>query len=270
MLFSYYLLLNLGIVAIAWFKAWRVLNLVGFLFTFFIGLAWGVRFYPPELFDTTEPFLIAFFLMYVSWRSSSRGAGAEPGAYVDGMIVFGVPIAAFGLQAGLIRDTEFGLAFLRRRRAVYLALALALRARPAMRLLAESFLALGVVFATLAIPLALDARWTSAAWALEGAAVVWVGMRQERRLARAFGILLQSRGRSRSSTATAGAFGIPLLDPPFVGALLLSIAGLWSYRLLANAGERVSKFEQGLVPFGFAWGLAWWLFAANHEIHACR
>jgi len=36
-----------------------------------------------------------------------------------------------------------------------------------------------VLFATLAIPLAFDARWTSAAWALEGAAAVWVGLRQQ-------------------------------------------------------------------------------------------
>jgi uncharacterized membrane protein len=41
MLFSYYLLLNLGILVIAWYKAWRALNLTGFLFTFFIGVAWG-------------------------------------------------------------------------------------------------------------------------------------------------------------------------------------------------------------------------------------
>ncbi|WP_186161141.1 DUF2339 domain-containing protein, partial [Burkholderia gladioli] len=33
-LFSYYALLNAGIFAIAWFKAWRPLNLLGFVFTF--------------------------------------------------------------------------------------------------------------------------------------------------------------------------------------------------------------------------------------------
>src|SRR6267378_2811744 len=48
-LFSYYLVLNLGIFAIAWRKAWRVLNLVGFGFTFVIGTLWGVTSYRPEL-----------------------------------------------------------------------------------------------------------------------------------------------------------------------------------------------------------------------------
>lgn len=41
MLFSYYLLLNAGILAIALFKAWRMLNFVGFFFTFGIALALG-------------------------------------------------------------------------------------------------------------------------------------------------------------------------------------------------------------------------------------
>ena len=41
-LFSYYAVLNAAIFAIAWWKSWRVLNLLGFVFTFGIGGAWGV------------------------------------------------------------------------------------------------------------------------------------------------------------------------------------------------------------------------------------
>ncbi len=65
-LFSYFILLNAGILAIAWFKAWRLLNLIGFVGTFGIGFAWGLRSYAPELFWSTEPFLILFFLMYLA------------------------------------------------------------------------------------------------------------------------------------------------------------------------------------------------------------
>jgi len=43
----------------------------------------------------------------------------------------------------------------------------------------------------LAVPLAFDGRWTAAAWALEGAAIVWIGVRQNKLLARGFGIFLQ-------------------------------------------------------------------------------
>jgi uncharacterized membrane protein len=65
-LFSYFALLNAGILAIAWFKAWRLLNLIGFVGTFGIGFAWGLRSYTPELLWSTEPFLIVFFLMYLA------------------------------------------------------------------------------------------------------------------------------------------------------------------------------------------------------------
>ncbi|MFT5085133.1 MAG: hypothetical protein ACI9Y1_003191 [Lentisphaeria bacterium] len=40
-LFSYYAILNSAIFAVAWLKSWRLLNLIGFVFTFAIGLAWG-------------------------------------------------------------------------------------------------------------------------------------------------------------------------------------------------------------------------------------
>ena len=65
-LFSYFALLNTVILGIAWFKAWRPLNLIGFFGTFLIGLAWGLRSYQPEHYGSTQPFLILFFLMFVA------------------------------------------------------------------------------------------------------------------------------------------------------------------------------------------------------------
>ena len=273
MLFSYYLVLNLGIAAIAFHKAWRALNVLGFLFTFFIGLAWGLKYYRPEHFDTTEPFLVAFFLLYVAIAVLfARRQAPSLRHYVDGTIVFGAPLAAFGLQAALVRGMEFALAFSSvALAAFYVVLAALLQRtrRESYSLLAEAFLALGVVFATAAIPLALDARWTSAAWALEGAAIVWVGLRQGRTLARAFGLLLQLlAGLAFLESYRRMPEAIPLVDAPFVGALLLALAGLWTHRLLAGARESVTSAERSLIPFAFAWGIAWWIFAGHHEIVA--
>ncbi len=64
-LFSYYAFLNAGIFGIARFKAWRILNWLGFVFTFVIASLWGHESYRPEYFSTTEPFLVLFFLFYV-------------------------------------------------------------------------------------------------------------------------------------------------------------------------------------------------------------
>jgi len=103
-LFSYYALLNTGILAIAWYRSWRELNLLGFVFTFVIASAWGYHYYRPEHFATTEPFLILFFLMYalIAVLFATRQPPQLRG-YVDGSLVFGVPIVAFALQAALVR-----------------------------------------------------------------------------------------------------------------------------------------------------------------------
>ena len=65
-----------------------------------------------------------------------------------------------------------------------------MRSRPRLALTFDASLAIGTVFLTLVIPFALDARSTAGAWALEGAGLVWLGLRQSRGIARAFGYAL--------------------------------------------------------------------------------
>ena len=198
-LFSYYLLLNAGVLAIAFKRSWRALNLVGLGFTFVIGTAWGVLRYQGLLYSSSQFFLIAFFLFYVAIAVLyARRQPPNLKGLVDGTIVFGTPLMGFGLQYGLVKEFEYGLAFSALALGLFyatLAMLLWQRVRQhadsAYRLLVESFLALAVVFGTLTIPLALDGRWTSAAWALEGAGIVWVGLRQKRPLTWGFGLLVQ-------------------------------------------------------------------------------
>ena len=271
MLFSYYAVLNGGIFAVAWYKAWRPLNFLGFVFTFAIGLFWGSRFYRPELFESTEPFLILFFLFYVAIAVLyALRQAPQLKHYVEGTLIFGTPLVGFGLQAALVRDFEYGLAFSSLvLAAFYLVLAKVLytRQRENLRLLVESFLAIGVVFATLTIPLALDARWTSAFWALEGAAVLWAGIRQNRLLARLFGLLLQLiAGFAFFHGFYLAAAPYAILNSIFIGAVLMAGAGLLSNRMLSRDPQAVSKFENAVTPLLFVWGMGWWLFAGLREI----
>ena len=191
-LFSYYALLNAGVFAIALKRAWRVLNVLSFGFTFVVATTWGLLRYTPEHYLSTQLFLILFVLFYIGIAIAYCARQAPRlKHYVDGTLVFGTPLAAMGLQYGLVRHFEFGLAFSALLAGLtYTGLAVALWRRVGFRLLAEAFLALGIVFGTLAIPFALDGRWTSAAWALEGAGIVWVGLRQRQTLAWAFVLLV--------------------------------------------------------------------------------
>jgi len=275
-LFAYYALLNAGIFGIAWFKAWRLLNLLGFVCTFIVGTAWGVTRYRVEDFATTEPFLVLFFLFYVGIAVLyALRRSVEVRHYVDGTLVFGTPLVAAGLQQSLVRPYEFGMAISAlAMSALYLVLARVLWAqrREDLRLLCESFLALGVVFATLAVPLAVDGRLTSAVWALEGAAIVWVGVRQQRLPARAFGYILQLA--AGVAFAASGVLWVrhlpdaawPVANREFVGAVLVALGGLVSALVVHRGATQVHPNERALVPAIFAWGLLWWLFAGGNEI----
>ncbi|PHV30998.1 hypothetical protein CSQ94_24355 [Janthinobacterium sp. BJB312] len=192
-LFSYYALLNAGVFAIALKRAWRVLNVLSFGFTFVVATTWGLLRYTPEHYLSTQLFLILFVLFYIGIAIAYCARQAPRlKHYVDGTLVFGTPLAAMGLQYGLVRHFDLGLAFSALLAGLtYTGLAVALWRRNGFKLLAEAFLALGIVFGTLAIPFALDGRWTSAAWALEGAGIVWVGLRQRQTLAWVFGLLVQ-------------------------------------------------------------------------------
>lgn len=271
-LFSFYAVLNAGILGIAWYKAWRELNLVGFAFTFVIGLLWGAKYYRPELFNTTEPFLILFFAFYVAIAILfALRRAPQLTHYVDGTIVFGTPVMAFGLQLGLVRGMEFGAAWSALGVAaiyIFLALILNARRRDTLRLLVESFLALGVGFATLAVPLALDGQWTSAVWAVEGAAVLWAGVRQDRRLARIFGVLLQvAAGVAFLSGIDRYAVDTPVLNSVYLGSVMVSAAGLFCSYYLARNRQRVSDVEFVASQLLFAWGALWWLGGGLAEIH---
>src|SRR5690606_7818218 len=110
-LFSYYALLNAGIFAIAWVRPWRILNLLGFAFTWGIGTTWGVMDYSPAKFNSTEPFLVLFFVFYLLLPLLYARKMATPGsARIDGCLLFGTPLIAFSLQAGLLQGERMPLA----------------------------------------------------------------------------------------------------------------------------------------------------------------
>lgn len=246
-LFSYFIVLNAGILGIAWFKAWRLLNLIGFIGTFGIGLAWGLREYQPSMFWSTEPFLLVLFLMYLAIAVLT----ARRGDYLDGSIVFGPPLAAFGLQLALAGQFEFGPAFSALGLGlIYLLLARALwrQAPRSSPLLVEACLALGVIFASLAIPLALEARWTSLAWALEGAGIYWLAVQQKRLLARLFALFLQVAAGLffLADLGRLAGFDTLMAGVPLT-AILLGGCYLFSYSQLHRAPHAsVARWERRL------------------------
>lgn len=205
-LFSYLALLNTGIAAIARFKAWRPLNLTGFVCTFCIALFWGLKSYTPGHFSTTEPFLIYHWLLYTliaclfARRRLSEGGGdalppladnaplgdiighiAKHGIRVhilDHTLLFGTMAAAFALQCGITAHLTHGsgwsaVLFA----AVYGAAALVLRGSSGLAVLQQAFTACALLFATAAVPLFFNRGDTVSLWSLEAVLLYFFGLR---------------------------------------------------------------------------------------------
>lgn len=266
-LFSYFAVLNAAVFAIAWKKPWRALNLVGFLFTFVIGGLWGGKYYRPELFATVEPFLVLFFLFYVSIPVLYALAGRERNGKVDGTLLFGTPLLAFPMQVGLLEGDRMALAASAVAvAAIYAGLALWSLRNARLRTLAQSAAAMGVVFATLAIPLALSARWTSAAWALQGAGMVWLGLRQDRRLTRWSGLALLFLAGCAWIWSLLDGNRIDIADRFLINGHLLNLL-LLSFSHLAAAWLYERHRGARVVPaILFVIGLGWWFTLGAREI----
>jgi len=280
-LFAYFALLNVAILAIAWFKSWRGLNLVGFTFTFVLATLWGVDAYRPEHFATVEPFLILFFVFYVAIgllyaiRQPANRLGV-----VDGTLVFGTPIVAFLWQTPLVADIENGLGWTALGMGVFyllLAGALFLRGPAPFMLLREIYLALGMVFVMLAVPLTYATETTAAVWAIAGAGLVWSGLRQGRPFSTFLGGLVQlaAAGLILVYWVVAAIEWSPILGARMnsyaIGAGLVTLAALATAYLMLDAHRRgrvwlIRQDLQVLHIVTTLWGLGWWLLTGLHEL----
>ncbi len=271
-LFTYLTVLNLAILMIAWKKSWRPLNLLGFFATFSLAGLWGLGSYADQHYLVCQLFLAGTIAIYLAMALLyAHNTPGKLGSAADSTLLFGPALAGFGLQVALVKDVEYGSAFAALAfGAAYLGLtAFALRKRrDEMRLLTECLLAIGVGFVTLAIPLALDAKWTSAAWALEGAGAFWVGARQARWMPRLFGLGLQLvAALIVLTTLDSNVSTWPLGHNGFVGPVMVAVALLltawWLRRPLPHSGSRLAvRYARDEALLGKPWFLAGFGFAA--------
>ncbi len=267
-LFSWYAVLNLAVFGVAWHQHWPLLNRIGFLFTFVVGALWGVVSWSPEHYRSAQAFLLLFFALYVlipmlEARRSSRDA--PPG--VDVLLVFGLPLFVIPLQIGLLQGDQLAIAFSALAGAlIYLAGAALLLRRWQIRSLGQSHAVLAVGLATLAVPFAFSGPTITLIWALEGAALVWFGCIQDRRLVRLSGLLLQVAAAGVwlvAQTTSGHAPGTVVVNGVFIGGMALVVAGsvaAWQYHA---AGAR--PWQINLLA---GWTLALWAIAGMMELAA--
>lgn len=271
LLFAYFSLLNALVLGVGWVHAWRRLNIAGFVLTLVVGMSWAIELYRPAHYPLIQGFLIVFCVMY-SAASPLTALLRAPGwkGWGEGTLLFGTPLAGSVLQAALLGDDRYGLAFSALLAGVYyLGWWVALYRRMTMlatpiRLLERCHLAIAIAFLTLAVPLAFGAQVTSALWAVEGVAVLWFGVRQQRRVAQVFGSAMQLlAGLSFLAGVDELGHAQPVFNDLCLGGALIAAAGLAGARLL-------HALPKPLLPSALllGWALLWWFASAGREIDA--
>ncbi|MEP6504779.1 MAG: DUF2339 domain-containing protein, partial [Betaproteobacteria bacterium] len=283
-LMSYMAILDMGILAMAWYKAWRPLNLVGAVATFTLAGAWAHLHYTAAAYAGIQVCLVFFFLLFTVTgvlfaRRALAASDATPDrpladralealrhvGRVDSTLTFGVPLAAFSLQYLLVRDTAWGPAWAAAAFALFhIVLGGALMRGRATRyaLLGEAHVIVGTIFGTLAIPLALQGQWTGATWAIEAAGMYWLGARQHRTYARAFALLVMMGAALRLLAGLSLDLrdDVPLVAGSTLGVAMLAVA----LCAVDNVRRRIAPQPRGqveeiaalAVPFVAAFALA--------------
>jgi uncharacterized membrane protein len=184
-LMTYMVLLNGGILSIAAWKRWQILNTLGFLCTWLLFTGWFVDSYTVATFWRTLVFLHLFFLIYafvpfLYYFVHASGAHLTGSllaslntlvtfAYAYGMVRTYASLPAVSLVALAYASLFFGMAsYLYRRHPENL--------EPFILLLAK-----GLLFLIIAVPMLFSGHWITLFWSVQVGVILWAGLRLHNR-----------------------------------------------------------------------------------------
>ncbi|MGY6276478.1 DUF2339 domain-containing protein [Methylomonas sp. MgM2] len=179
-LYSYMLLLGMGILAINAYKQWHLLNFLSFFFNYALFFA-ALDKYEPRHFWEVMPFLVAFFVLYSTMVFLFCLVRRVKSTLLD-LLALMINAAIFFVTARHLIVPEYGTIWVA---AVTLGLAAfyiahvyyCLAKRVDDRELMLSFIALAAFFVTMTLPLLLSNRWITVSWSLQALAMLWMGVK---------------------------------------------------------------------------------------------
>lgn len=186
-LFSYITLLNIGVLALAYRKAWRSLNYMAFIATVASFVLWSLTYYNARDFTTTFFFATLFFSIFVTVTILHNIARGRLSRWLDITLIFANATSYFAVGLLLLSDvyerwqSPFALALAGTYAVLYLT---ARRRVPADRLLDATLFGLSVFFATMALALQFEKQVLAIGWGLEGVVLAWVSWQAGNRAAR--------------------------------------------------------------------------------------
>ncbi len=289
-LFSYLLMLDAAVLALAVLRPWSRLLAGAFNGTALFVTGWYLAWYSNPQFARTALFLLCFLLLYGLAPRLVRVDHAHGQSMGwDGLSLVWVPLAnaalTFLLLLNMLHQAEAAWAepWLAVALAGFYLLLVRLPERPPLLpsppISLKLHLTLSIVFLSIAIPLKAHGRWLTIGWLVEGAALLWVASRAENEkdsslVVRVLALLCLTLGLFVLVLVNPPASAVPLFNERFV-TFLVAIAIFASIAILARRKDETS-FEPTPHP-EIAWGNlalvaallmnALTLLAAGWEIH---
>ncbi|MBF0227199.1 MAG: DUF2339 domain-containing protein [Desulfobacterales bacterium] len=185
-LMTYMTILNAGILSIAFFKQWKLLNYLGFVLTWVLFTGWFSKYYrfyntPPSKFWITTLYLNIFFLAYAfvpfvyhirkEHKKSLSGIGIiMPNTFVAFGYSFYMIKAYFGLQYVSIATIIYSAIFIWMAQFIY--------SRNKEQVAAFVMLiAKASLFLTITIPIIFSGHWITFFWALQAVITLWIAVK---------------------------------------------------------------------------------------------
>jgi uncharacterized membrane protein len=193
-LMTYMTILNLGLLGVAFYKKWDLLNTLGLIFTYLLYSAWHVQHYQDSKFLPAILFLNVFYLIYAlvpfiyQVRKGGRSDGRE-------LVLMGVnAFIAFCYGYFMIKGL-YGIVWVSVITVFYASVFLSMAtylSRKGMQSL-DIFvvlLAKAMLFLIITIPVLFSGHWITIFWSVQGLILVWLAGKLERRSLAAGGYVL--------------------------------------------------------------------------------
>lgn len=264
LLFAYIAVLDAGLLLVAALRKWPVYNYLVFGATWGVLGLWRLFAFTPADRGWALGFASVYFVIFnlVSLAQSlvrRRRSGPANLALttLNALIYFGAGLMLVDTGYTVIRGFfAFAVA------AVYAGLSLALlRRNRDDRLMVLACLGLAALFLTIAFPVALNGSWLTAAWAIEGALLVWLGLSADLPVVLNAGqiVLALAAGRLAVWDTFPQQFGRPLLMPGLRAfTFLVTIASFYAAALACWRRRRADLTRVACAVAGSVFTL-WYL-----------
>jgi len=180
-LFSYMVIINIGILVIAFKKYWKSLYYSAFGLTWLVYISWyAIRYSTTEHFRLALLFLVLFYVIFYATFLAYKLLQKEKFEIADILLLLANSFVFYGVGYAILSKHEIGhqlLGLFSLSNAIihFGVSALVYKQKLADKNLLYLVSGLVLVFITVAIPVQLDGNWVTLLWAGEAALLFWIG-----------------------------------------------------------------------------------------------